>query len=83
MNSRLAAFAALMTVLIVSGCASTDGTDTKAAQPATELVYRTGSNIPVRDTRPLSKEEKEKQAEDAQRMLSRPTGPGGAYKPGG
>ena len=69
MNSRLAASAALMTVLVAAGCASTDATDNKqAAQPA-ELVYRTGSNIPVRDKTPMTKEEKEKQAEDSRRAL--------------
>ena len=69
MNSRLAATAALTTVLIASGCASTDGADTKqTAQPA-ELVYRTGSNIPVRDKTPMTKEEREKQTEDSRRAL--------------
>ncbi len=82
MNSRLTASAALMTVLIASGCASTEGTDTKPAQPA-ELVYRTGSNLPVPEPRPTNKEEKDKQAEDAQRMLTRPTGSAGSYKSGG
>jgi len=69
MNSRLAAAAALMTVLIATGCASADGANTsQAAQPA-ELVYRTGSNIPIRDKTPMTKEEKEKQAEDSRRAL--------------
>jgi hypothetical protein len=69
MNSRLAAAAALMTFLIASGCASTDGADTKQTTAAPELVYRTGSNIPVRDKTPLTKEEKEKRAEDSRRVL--------------
>ena len=69
MNSRLAAMAALTTFLIASGCASTDGTDTKQATQPTELVYRTGSNIPVRDKTPMTKEEKEKQSEDSRRAL--------------
>ena len=69
MNSRLVASTVLMSVLIASGCASTDANDNKqAAQPA-ELVYRTGSNIPVRDKTPITKEEKEKQAEDSRRAL--------------
>ena len=69
MNSRLAASVALTSVLIASGCASTDATDNKqAAQPA-ELVYRTGSNIPVRDKTPMTKEEKEKQADESRRAM--------------
>lgn len=69
MNSRLAAAAALMTVLIASGCASADGTNTQQATQPAELVYRTGSNIPIRDKTPLTKEEKERQAEDSRRAL--------------
>jgi len=68
MNSRLSAAAAL-TVLIASGCASTDGTTTQQATQPAELVYRTGSNIPVRDKTPITKEEKDKQAEDSRRAL--------------
>ena len=69
MNSRLAAAAALMTVLIASGCASTEAADPKQAAPATELVYRTGSNIPVRDKTPMTKEERERQGEESRRAL--------------
>jgi hypothetical protein len=78
MNSRLAAAAALMTVLFASGCASTEGAATTQAEPKPEPVYRTGSNIPVRDKTPMTKEEKEKQAQDSQRTLEqmRATGAG-------
>ena len=69
MNSRLAAAATLTTVLIACGCASTDGADTKQATQPTELVYRTGSNIPIRDKTPLTKEEREKQSEQSRRAL--------------
>jgi len=69
MNSRLAAAAALMTVLLASGCASTDAGDTQQATQPVELVYRTGSNIAVRDKTPMTKEEKEKQAEASRRAL--------------
>jgi len=34
-----------------------------------EPVYRTGSNIRVRDKRPMTKEEKEAQAEESRRAL--------------
>jgi len=82
MNSRLAA-AVLTTVLAtVSGCASTEAAGTQQATPPTELVYRTGSNIPVRDKTPLTKEEKEKRAEDSRRALQQmqTTGAGAPLK---
>jgi hypothetical protein len=70
MNSRLAAATvALTTVLVIaSGCASTE---TAGAQPAerAEPVYRTGSNIRVREKTPMTKEEKEAQAEESRRAL--------------
>jgi len=80
MKQRLSAAVAAASVSIVTvlatGCASTPADpDAKPAQPR-EIVYRTGSNIPLRDARPLTKEEKDAQAEDAQRFLSRPTGAG-------
>jgi hypothetical protein len=51
------------------GCAS--GPQDAADQPQTssELVYRTGSHIPVRDKTPMTKEEKEKQADEAHRTM--------------
>ena len=70
MNSLLAGAAALATtVLIASGCASTDTTSTTSEAPRGELVYRTGSNIPVRDKAPLTKEEQDKQTTEAQRAM--------------
>lgn len=72
--------AAAAVAILAAGCASTESTNTNDAAPASELVYRTGSNIPIRDSKPLTKEEKERQAEDAQRMLSRPVGAGAPLK---
>ena len=70
MNSRRAAAMALTTVLLIdSRCASVEGADTKQPTQPAELIYRTGSNIPVRDKTPMTAEEKAKQAEDAQRTL--------------
>jgi hypothetical protein len=63
----------LCTVLLGStllvGCAS--GTQDGANPPAGggELVYRTGSNIPVRDKTPMTAEEKEKRAEESRRTM--------------
>jgi hypothetical protein len=68
MNHLLAGAAALVTVLIVSGCASTDPVSGDAA-PREELVFRTGSNIPLRDKTPMTKEEKEKRSEESRRTL--------------
>lgn len=70
MNMRLPALAvAVICGLSAAGCASPEGAQTEQ-QPATrtELVYRTGSNIPVRE-KALTPEEKAKQAEDGQRAL--------------
>ena len=70
MNLRLSAWAvAVLGALSAAGCASTDGAASEQQQPArTELVYRTGSNIPVRE-KALTPEEKAKQAEDSQRTM--------------
>ena len=70
MNSRLAAAAVALTTVLAtaSGCASTE---MAGAQPAerVEPVYRTGSNIRVREKTPMTKEQKEAQAEDSRRAL--------------
>jgi hypothetical protein len=68
MKSRLVAAAVLTAALTASGCA---GTDPAAVNPSQreELVYRTGSNIPVRGKTPMTPEEKEKQAEEARRTF--------------
>ena len=70
MNSLMAAAAALTTtVLIASGCASTDASNnTSNATSNGELVYRTGSNIPVRE-KPMTKEEKDARTAESQRAL--------------
>jgi hypothetical protein len=44
---QLAALVAIIGVAFLFGCASTP--DDKDAEARTEKVYRTGSNIPVRD----------------------------------
>jgi type IV pilus biogenesis protein CpaD/CtpE len=50
------------------GCASADSTGTVQDSPP-ELVYRTGSNIPVRSATPLTPEEKAAQADASKRLL--------------
>ena len=52
---------------LLGGCASTDAPVTEQT-PASELVYRTGSNIPVRHA-PMTKEEKEQQTQESQKAL--------------
>lgn len=60
----------LLASALAAGCASAPQ---DAAQPhvgGSELVYRTGSNIPVRDKAPpMTKEEKEKQSEESRRAM--------------
>lgn len=60
--------AATATAAALAGCASTETAPAAQAQPA-ELVYRTGSNIPVRSRTPVTQEEKDKQTEDSKRAL--------------
>lgn len=55
-------------LLALAGCAATPDKPAEDKVPASELVYRTGSNIPVRQA-PLSKEEKERQSEEAKRTM--------------
>ena len=52
----------------LAGCAGADTAATVQNGPA-ELVYRTGSNIPIRNATPLTPEEKQKQAEESQRSM--------------
>jgi hypothetical protein len=54
--------------VLLAGCASTDAPGTAQTAPA-ELVYRTGSNIPVRNATPQTPEEKQRQAEESQRTM--------------
>lgn len=66
---------------IAAGCASNSNSSNDNPAPASStLVYRTGSNIPIRESKPATKEEKERQAEDAQRFLARPVGAGAPIK---
>lgn len=54
---------------LFAGCASTETAPGAEPKPVTERVYRTGSNIPVRDPVQLTPEEKERQAEAARNSL--------------
>jgi len=56
-------------VAALAGCATSTVAPDAEQTPATDLVYRTGSHIPIRDKTPMTKEEKEKQAEDSRRAL--------------
>ena len=69
MTSRIPAAVLLFATLAAGGCASTDQPTNGAAAPTAELEYRTGSNIPRRDAKPLTKEEREKQAEASRAAL--------------
>ena len=56
-------------VAALAGCATSTVAPNAEQTSATDLVYRTGSHIPIRDKTPMTKEEKEKQAEDSRRAL--------------
>lgn len=76
--SSLSACAAAVVVMIFSGCASIDDKAAPEVKPTRE--FRTGSNIPVKDSAPpATPEERERTAEQI-RSIQR-TGSGG--KPGG
>ena len=47
-------------VAALAGCATSTVAPNAEQTPATDLVYRTGSHIPIRDKTPMTKEEKEK-----------------------
>jgi hypothetical protein len=66
----------LFATVLMAGCAAP--TDNAQAPQATrdEPVYRTGSNIPVRNATPLTAEEKERQAEAARSALRTSPTPG-------
>jgi len=55
--------------LLAVGCASAPQDAAQSQTSSSELVYRTGSHIPLRDKTPMTKEEKEKQAEESRRSL--------------
>ena len=59
----------LFTTLAIGGCASTDQPANGAASPVVGRDYRAGSNIPLRDPKPMTKEAREKLAE-ASRAVS-------------
>lgn len=66
MTSRLSA-AMLSAGVLMAGCAAPTSNTVQATRD--EPVYRTGSNIPVRNATPLTAEEKERQAEAARSAL--------------
>jgi hypothetical protein len=70
MSLRLSGLAVVLGVLSATGCASTDGAAAQQQAAPTELVYRTGSNIPVRE-KALTPEEKARRAEESQRALQK------------
>ena len=80
MKSSVFAAAVLSALMLFAGCANTSDPATPPT-PTTERVYRTGSNIPVKDPTPLTPQAKEKQAEAAPAPLSSTPRPG-VSKPG-
>jgi hypothetical protein len=72
----------LLCGMLAAGCAAGPETDAQRQNGSEELVYRTGSHIPVRDKTPMTKEEKERQADESRRTLQQmqSTGAGNPLK---
>jgi hypothetical protein len=68
-TSRIPIAALLFATFAAAGCASTDQPAKGAAATVMEREYRTGSNIPLRDPKPMTNEEREKQAEASRAVL--------------
>jgi hypothetical protein len=77
MNRRSAAVAASLFVLACAACAST-GDDT--AEVREQKIYRTGSNIPVKD---YGSENIEQRGAEVANPINRPMGGALGKKPGG
>jgi hypothetical protein len=57
--------------LALAACATSNTANTASDTPEpVQREYRTGSRIPIKDPVPMTKEEKEKQAEDARATLA-------------
>jgi hypothetical protein len=69
--------ASVAAILVVSGCANVDTTP-NTTERHEEPEYRTGSRIPIHDKQPLTKEEQDKEAAEARRIIQQmqTTGPG-------
>jgi len=80
MTSRLSSTALVFAALATAGCASADQ-PAEAKAPAVEREYRTGSNIPLRSPPPLTKEERERQAEAGRGLLQNSQQGGAMGKP--
>ena len=72
MTSLVTTSLALVVAALASGCAVESQT-ASGSEPASPPEYRTGSNIPVRERRPTTSEEKAKAAAPAN--ASRPPDP--------
>ena len=55
---------AVVAITLAAGCASVDD-KTATTEPKPQREYRTGSNIPVRESKPASDEERARAAEQA------------------
>ena len=55
---------ALAIAALAAGCAADSASSAAGAAPKAPAEYRTGSNIPVRDSRPVSEAERERAKAD-------------------
>ena len=68
MFSATARFLAVLASGFVVACAAVDDGNKGAAEPVSQREYRTGSNIPVRDAKPTTEEERARAVEQAREM---------------
>jgi hypothetical protein len=60
-------FVALIAAVLAVACAAVDD-KASAAEPKAQREYRTGSNIPVKDPRPTTDDERARAAEQLRQM---------------
>jgi hypothetical protein len=68
MISAPARFLALFVAGLVVACAAVDDNNKGPAEPVSQREYRTGSNIPVRDQKPTTEEERARAVEQAREL---------------
>jgi type IV pilus biogenesis protein CpaD/CtpE len=68
MISAPARFLAVLVAALAVGCAAVDEGNKGPAEPVSQREYRTGSNIPVRDVKPATEEERARAVEQAREL---------------
>ena len=68
MISAPARFLAVLVAGLAVGCGAVDDNNKGPAEPVSQREYRTGSNIPVRDPKPTTEEERARAVEQAREL---------------